>query len=68
MRFEFATATRIIFGRRTLREAGPIAAEMGSRALLVTGRSTERAAPLLDALTAQGIEAVTFTVSGEPTT
>jgi len=68
MRFEFATATRIIFGRGTLREAGPIAAEMGSRALLVTGRSTERAAPLLDALTAQGIEAVTFTVSGEPTT
>ena len=68
MRFEFATATRIIFGTGTLREIGPIAAEMGHRALLVTGRSTERAAPLLDALTAQGVEAATFTVSGEPTT
>jgi alcohol dehydrogenase class IV len=68
MRFEFATATRVIFGAGTLREVGPIAAEMGRRALLVTGRSTERVAPLLDALTAQGVEAVTFTVSGEPTT
>ena len=68
MRFEFATATRIIFGTGTLREAGSIAAEMGHRALVVTGRSTERAAPLLDALTAQGVEAVTFSVSGEPTT
>jgi len=55
-RFEFATATRIIFGAGTLREVGPLAAEMGNRALVVTGRTIERATPLLDALTAQGIE------------
>jgi alcohol dehydrogenase class IV len=68
MRFEFATATRIIFGAGTLREVGPIAAEMGSRALVVTGRTVTRAKPLLDLLAAQGIETVTFSVAGEPTT
>jgi len=76
MRFEFATATRIIFGPGTLSEVGPIAAEMGSRALVVTGRTAlrqaqdkpARAAPLLDRLAAQGIDYVTFSVAGEPTT
>jgi alcohol dehydrogenase class IV len=67
-RFEFATATRIIFGAGTLREVGPIAAEMGNRALVVTGRTTERARPLLDALASHGVDTVTFTVAGEPTT
>jgi alcohol dehydrogenase class IV len=68
MRFEFATATRIIFGAGTLKESGPIAAEMGSRALIVTGSSSDRAEPLLDDLAAQGIETTLFAVSGEPTT
>jgi alcohol dehydrogenase class IV len=68
MRFEFATATRIIFGTGTLHEVGPIAAEMGSRALVVTGRKPARAKPLLDLLATQGIESVTFSVAGEPTT
>jgi alcohol dehydrogenase class IV len=68
MRFEFATATHIIFGAGTLREVGPLAAEMGSRALVVTGSTPERAQPLLDLLAAQGIEAITFSVAGEPTT
>lgn len=68
MHFEFATATRIIFGAGTLREVGPLAAEMGRRALVVTGRTTARAAPLLDLLAAQGIDVITFSVAGEPTT
>ncbi len=68
MRFEFATATRIIFGAGTLQEVGPIAAGMGRRALVVTGRSTERAAPLFEILEAQHVEALTFSVDGEPTT
>jgi alcohol dehydrogenase class IV len=67
MRFEFATATRLIFGAGTLCEVGPIAAEMGSRALVIVGRTATRAAPLLDALTAQHIHAVTYSVTGEPT-
>jgi alcohol dehydrogenase class IV len=68
MRFEFATATRIIFGAGTLREIGPLAADMGRRALVVTGRDAARAEPLLNALSAEGIGATLFAVPGEPTT
>ncbi len=68
MRFEFATATQIIFGAGTLQEVGNIAANMGTRAFVVTGRATERAAPLIDLLTRKGISCKTFSVSGEPTT
>ncbi len=67
MRFEFATATRIIFGAGTLREVAPLAAEMGNRALLITGRTSTRAAPLLKALVEHGIECTTFSVPREPT-
>jgi len=67
MNFEFATATRIIFGRGTLKQVGPLVAEMGHRALVVMGRTAERADPLLDILTAHGLDAATFVVSGEPT-
>jgi alcohol dehydrogenase class IV len=41
---------------------------MGQRALVVTGRTSERARPLLDELAIQGIATVTFPVVGEPTT
>ena len=68
MRFEFATATRIIFGRGTVHEVGPAAAEMGKRAFIVTGRSAERAAPVLEQLKEYGIECKTFSVPEEPTT
>jgi alcohol dehydrogenase class IV len=68
MRFEFATATRVIFGPGTLREVGPLACQMGHRALVVMGRSVERVAPLLDVLAAEGMGVVTFSVAGEPTT
>ena len=68
MRFEFATATRIIFGPGTIIEAASLSAEMGKRAFVITGSSTERARPLLEALDEQGIEYVTFSVPGEPTT
>ena len=37
------------------------------RVLLVTGRSTERAAPLVGALAGRGIETSTYAVPGEPT-
>jgi len=68
MNFEFATATRIIFGAGALRQVGAIAARMGRRALIVTGRTPQRAAPLLAGLTEQGIETTLFAVSDEPTT
>ena len=68
MRFEFATATRIIFGPGTISEAASLSAEMGKRAFVVTGSTIERAAPLLEHLSKQDIDYVTFNVSGEPTT
>ena len=66
MRFEFATATRIIFGAGTLREVGPIAREFGHRALVVTGADPRRAEPLLALLREQGPGSATFSVCGEP--
>lgn len=68
MRFEFSTASRIVFGVGVLKEAGALAAGLGHRAFVVVGRSGERAASLLDDLKTAGVEAVTFTVAGEPTT
>ncbi len=67
MRFEFATAGRIIFGTGALREAGALAAALGRRALVVRGRNPERLAPLLETLRAAGVAVVTFAVAGEPT-
>jgi alcohol dehydrogenase class IV len=66
MRFEFATATRIIFGAGTLRDIGPLARESGRRALVVTGRNSRRAEPLLARLHESEVTAVTFPVSAEP--
>lgn len=68
MRFEFATATRIIFGPGTVGEVPSLAAGFGQRAFVVTGRNKERAAPLLEGLDEQGIEATIYSVAGEPTT
>ncbi len=67
MRFEFATASRIIFGQGTLKEVAPFASEMGNRALLVTGRNVERAVPLLELLNKTGMKNFLFSVPGEPT-
>jgi len=68
MRFEFATATRIIFGAGTLKQIGPIAAEMGRRVFVVTGRPPALARSLLDLLAVQGMDCATFSIPGEPTT
>jgi alcohol dehydrogenase class IV len=68
MRFEFATATRVLFGPGVLKEAGPLANQMGRRALIVTGSTPERAQPLLAALNAHGLAHSVFPISGEPTT
>jgi len=67
MRFEFATATRIIFGPGTLQEAGPLAAAMGRHPLVVTGGNPQRSRQLLEQLSAEGLEPVLFPVAGEPT-
>ena len=68
MRFEFATATRIIFGPGTIGEVGSEADGLGRRAFVVTGRSPERAGLLFEQLKRHALEYVTFSVPAEPTT
>jgi alcohol dehydrogenase class IV len=67
MRFEFATATRILFGPGTSAEAAPAAAAMGRKALVVVGRDPGRSQHLRDALCSAGIACTTVSVTGEPT-
>ena len=67
MRFEFATAGRILFGRGCLREAAPLAQAWGRHALVVTGAHPERAEPLKQALAVAGLACTCFPVAGEPT-
>ena len=67
MRFEFATAGRIIFGPGTQEEFGPIAGELGRRALVVHGSNPARSKPLLAIIGAANMEYSCFEVRGEPT-
>jgi len=62
MRFEFATATRIVFGEGTVTTLPELVRTFGTRPLVVTGASTKRAAWLVSALSAE-----VFVVPGEPT-
>jgi alcohol dehydrogenase class IV len=64
--FEFATATRIVFGAGAAARIGESVKAFGRRALVVTGRQPQRAERLLATLSGNGISAATFSVSGEP--
>jgi alcohol dehydrogenase class IV len=66
VRFEFATAGRILFGDGRLAEVGALARELGSRALVVTGANPQRGQALYDLLGAAGVTVQTFSVGGEP--
>ncbi len=67
MRFEFATANRILFGPGILGEVSSIAVQFGNRALLVTGRQSDRASSFIRQLESVKISVFTFNVNGEPT-
>lgn len=67
MEFEFATASRILFGPGKLRELGPIVRTYGSRALVVAGRSSQRVGGIVDVLTPDHISSIPFHLNGEPT-
>lgn len=67
MRFEFATANRIIFGPGVSQEVPALTAGLGRRPLLVVGKSGGRAEPLAAQLRRRGLEPVLFHVIGEPT-
>lgn len=66
MRFEFATAQRIVFGAGAIRDIGALARELGRYALVVTGRSPARAESLIKLLENQGLGSSVFSVTGEP--
>ncbi len=70
MRFEFATANRIIFGPGRFLELGNLAGNLGRKALVVTGSHALRASGKLqvleDSLTASGLSYTHVTVSTEP--
>jgi alcohol dehydrogenase class IV len=64
--FEFATATRIVFGAGRLTEVGAIAAGFGAHAFVVESGSG-RSASLIALLHEHGVATTTFHARGEPT-
>jgi len=67
MRFEFATATRILFGPGVVAEVAPTAAALGHRAIVAASADVQRSVALLDELGAHGVTPILFPVTGEPT-
>jgi len=66
MAYEFSTAQKIVCGAGSLVEAGPIAAKLGRRVLLVAGANTARASHLVEVLRAAALSVTTFQAAGEP--
>ena len=68
MTFELATAGRILVGAGVRDQvADAVISYGGTSVLLITGRGSDRAAPLAAALGARGLTTHLFAVSGEPT-
>jgi alcohol dehydrogenase class IV len=66
--FEFATATRVLFGSGRLAEAPELVRALGGRrVMIVTGSNPARAAPLREGLDKLGLSTLLFRVEGEPT-
>jgi alcohol dehydrogenase class IV len=68
MKFEFATATRIVFGPGSIKDIGRYAADLGQHVFIVTGRNTDRAAPVVQLIKNRSLGFTLFSVSREPTT
>lgn len=66
MRFEFGTASRIIFGSGTVQEVGKLAAGFGSRVLVFTGTGGAAPEKLLDSIRGAGLNFEVKMVAGEP--
>ncbi len=77
MPFEFATATRIVFGPGVFKEIGALAAGMGRRALVIANRLDShrtlidalaaQGQPLIAWLAGQGVKTTVMVVAAEPT-
>jgi alcohol dehydrogenase class IV len=68
VKFEFATAARIVFAQGALGELGTLASGLGRRALVVGGRTGERAERARELLRECGLESAALSIEGEPTT
>jgi alcohol dehydrogenase class IV len=68
MQFEFATASKIIFGSGSSKKLPELTAQLGNKVCLVIGGSPKRARWAIDSLTAKGLSPHVVTISGEPDT
>ena len=66
MNFQFATATKIMFGPGRLDEIARIVVPYGQRVFIVTRQKIEEAAPVVQRLEAAGIDTTVFPVDQEP--
>ena len=66
MQFEFATATRIVFGEGSFKRIGGLTSEMGSRAFVACGLDRQRGEAIREALFSVKLESILFSVQGEP--
>lgn len=67
MRFEFATAARIIFGGGSAGQLAQLASDKGRRALVVTGSQPSRVGDCIQSLRNAGLRRTVYPVAGEPT-
>jgi alcohol dehydrogenase class IV len=67
MPFEFATATRVVFGAGVRRSLSAIVRPLGRRALVVSGGSPARCDPIVAGLSESGVQCVRWSLAGEPT-
>ena len=67
-RFEFSTATRVVFGVGTANDIGALVRPFGERALVVSGRSPERPAHAISSLEAAGLTTSLVIIVAEPDT
>jgi len=67
MRFEFATAGRIVFGCGVAAQLPDIVEPLGRRVLVLTGRDPRRHLSILDLLVARHLSVEVFPIVGEPT-
>ncbi len=67
MTFDFTTPERIVFGVGCIQELPNLVLPWGRRALVVVGRSTNRAEPHITILSQTGMDVTRLQVEGEPT-
>src|SRR5689334_18565954 len=65
-RFDFATTPRIVFGAGASQQVGEACRALGATVLVVTGRTSARAAWALALLDKSSLRSVTVGVAGEP--